>query len=313
MANLRPASEALRAPTMATARPREAGGVAVDGEQRRRAVDVAGARPDSPARRSRRGARRPRPRRASSRSASLDGAMPDAPAAALGEARAGVERRRGAAEAVDQVAEGDRADVLAADQAQPGEPLLVGEARRRRRARRVHRCCPILRFGAGEQAARCCRQCAKPEDDGQDDEEGGRAPLADDKERDRRDERSRSAPQRRIAGQRRRRASQTTAKTSAAGQDKADQHAEIGGDALAALEAEPDRKEMAEEGAEAGDERRRSAAEACRRCRTAAVPFSASSRQRRARRGPCGRCAAHWWRRYCRSRSCGRRRGRRSA
>src|SRR5690606_9280132 len=34
-----------------------------------------------------------------------------------------------------------------------------------------------------------------------------------------------------------------------------DQHAEIGGHALAALEAEPDREKMADEGAEAGDDR----------------------------------------------------------
>ena len=33
----------------------------------------------------------------------------------------------------------------------------------------------------------------------------------------------------------------------------AEQHADEGGDALAALEVEPDREEMAEEGAEAGE------------------------------------------------------------
>jgi hypothetical protein len=49
-------------------------------------------------------------------------------------------------------------------------------------------------------------------------------------------------------------ASQTTAKTSAPIQASAEQHAEIGGDALAALEAEPHGEEMAEEGAEAGDD-----------------------------------------------------------
>ena len=41
----------------------------------------------------------------------------DAPAATLGQLRGGGDRRLGAAEMVDQFAEGDRADVLAADQA----------------------------------------------------------------------------------------------------------------------------------------------------------------------------------------------------
>ena len=38
-----------------------------------------------------------------------------------------VERRARAAEMIDQVAEGARADIVAADQPQPVEPLLVGE------------------------------------------------------------------------------------------------------------------------------------------------------------------------------------------
>ncbi len=45
-------------------------------------------------------------------------------------------------------------------------------------------------------------------------------------------------------------ASQMRQNTNAAGQNSADQHADIGGDALAALELEPDREEVAEEGAE---------------------------------------------------------------
>ena len=44
-------------------------------------------------------------------------------------------------------------------------------------------------------------------------------------------------------------------KISAAGQCKPDQQADIDGDAFAAFEFEPDRKQMAEKSAEAGDER----------------------------------------------------------
>ena len=57
---------------------------------------------------------------------------------------------------------------------------------------------------------------------------------------------------------------------------QAEQHADIGGDAFAAFEAQPDRKEMADERAE---RRRRSAASMPNRCcaiRTAAVPLSMS-------------------------------------
>ena len=51
-------------------------------------------------------------------------------------------------------------------------------------------------------------------------------------------------------------ASQTAAKTRTMTGAKPEQHADIGGDALAALEAEPDGKEMAEERGEAGGDPR---------------------------------------------------------
>ena len=94
---------------------------------------------------------------------------------------------------------------------------------------------------------------------------------------------------------------------------EAEQHADIGGDALAALEAEPDRKEMAEKGAQPRGERREAAEPergpgASRRKPSPAPPrcLSACRRQASRRRASCCRCAAHWWRRYCRSRWCAR-------
>ena len=44
--------------------------------------------------------------------------------------RQGLQCRLGAAEAAQQLAEGDGPDILAADQPQPVQPFVVGEARR---------------------------------------------------------------------------------------------------------------------------------------------------------------------------------------
>ena len=80
-------------------------------------------------------------------------------AAAARQLGQGVERRLGAAEVIDQLAEGDRADVLAADQAQAGEPLAASSGACGSGAG-VSACqagsgrlAPILRLLAGEQAA----------------------------------------------------------------------------------------------------------------------------------------------------------------
>ena len=74
--------------------------------------------------------------RASASSRSISSAVATrigrARAAAAGEVRQRLERRARAAAGVDQGAEGARADVLRADQPQPVEQLLVGEARRGR-------------------------------------------------------------------------------------------------------------------------------------------------------------------------------------
>ena len=95
---------------------------------------------------------------------------------------------------------------------------------------------------------------------------------------------------------------QTAATTSAAGQCKRGDDAEQGRDALAALEPQPDRIEMAEQRADRGELATRAGPTARRR----AAPPRRPWRSRAAgspRPGPCGRCAARWSRRYCPSRS----------
>ena len=101
-------------------------------------------------------------RRSSSGSASAREQIRPGACAPPRRARSGsaVERRARAAEMIDQGAEGARPDIVAADQAQPVEPLVVGELslppRRQhaaRRSRLIHRrgLFPILAFGAGHQ------------------------------------------------------------------------------------------------------------------------------------------------------------------
>ena len=119
-----PAAEPLRAPTMASDRPRQVGDVALDVEQRRRRLEggkrgrVAGldgeqrARADPVAR----PRARPRP---SARGQMRIACAPAAPRQ-LGQRR---QRLLGAAEVIDELAEGDGADIVAADQPQARQPL----------------------------------------------------------------------------------------------------------------------------------------------------------------------------------------------
>ena len=67
---------------------------------------------------------------------------------------------------------------------------------------------------------------------------------------------------------------------------------------------------MAEKGAEPGEHARRRARSARRSARRRCP--SAHRAAASARQAPCCRCAAHWWRRYCRSRCRAHRRGRRA-
>ena len=144
-ANFRPATEALREPTTAMPGLRKAGGV-------RRGRRSAAAAPSMCAeprrivrpRRRPRSARRSRRAAASSRSASATGgrcgcARPPRPASS-GSASSAAPRD---AEMAEQFAESDRADVLAADQAEPGEALVVASSPDRRRCADVHRFSPI--------------------------------------------------------------------------------------------------------------------------------------------------------------------------
>ena len=155
-------------------RPGQTPRVAAHRDQRRRVVDhpqprriVRLAERDEARRRALRAA-------SSSRSASSREQMRAGPrrAAAPRQLRQRVERGARAAEMIDQVAEGARPDVVAADQPQPVEPLLVGQlhavcprrpraaasiAQRRRsttgdaRSAGVQRPCADLAFGAGQQ------------------------------------------------------------------------------------------------------------------------------------------------------------------
>ena len=88
---------------------------------------------------------------------------------------------------------------------------------------------------------------------------------------------------------------------------RAGEHADIGGDPLAAPERQPDREDVAEKGPQPGGDLEAAAEPAGRpapppcpsACRGGALP----------RRAPCGRSSARWWRRYCPSRWNARRRG----
>ena len=91
------------------------------------------AAPDSPARRARRSGCRALRAPCSSRSASSREQMRAgrARAAAPRQLRQRVERGARAAAMIEQGAEGARADIVAADEAQPVEPLLVGQTHAR--------------------------------------------------------------------------------------------------------------------------------------------------------------------------------------
>ena len=126
-ANLTPAAEALRAPTMATQERVEHGALPAHGDQRRGVVDHLQAR---------RIVRLPeRDQAHAKRAGGLQlalgvGTRIDAGgrgAAAPRQIRHRLERRARAAVMVDERAEGARADIVAADELQPVEPLLVGQ------------------------------------------------------------------------------------------------------------------------------------------------------------------------------------------
>ena len=128
LANLTPAAEALREPTMATSGRVRIAQLAAHGQKRRRIVDHLQARriiglaerdEGDAARLARPSIRRRRLRRADARRAGG--------AAAAGERRQRIERGARAAVIIDQIAEGARADIVAADQAQPVEPLLLAQ------------------------------------------------------------------------------------------------------------------------------------------------------------------------------------------
>ena len=111
-------------------RPRQDVALAAHREQRRRDRRSSAAAADNPARPARRNSM-PRARDAlSSLSASSREQMragPDAPPRRARPGRAASARAR-AAVIIDQVAEGARADIVAADQPQPIEPLLVAQS-----------------------------------------------------------------------------------------------------------------------------------------------------------------------------------------
>ena len=89
-----------------------------------------------------------------------------------------------------------------------------------------------------------------------------------------------------------------------------DQDAERGRDPLAAAKAEPDRKHVAED---RRSRRRRARPRAPSLARSPRRPRPSPDRAARSvPPAPCCRCAEHWWRRYCPSRSAGCRRARRA-
>ncbi len=125
---MRPAAEAFRAPTMAIDGRGEVARVAADGNERRRCVAMAepgrierlaDADEDGAELLHRRhlvlGLRQAR---------DLDRARGAAAAGKVGDA---VERGLGRAEVIDQPAKGRGPDIFAADQAEPRQPLLVGQ------------------------------------------------------------------------------------------------------------------------------------------------------------------------------------------
>ena len=178
-----------------------------------------------------------------------------------------VERRLRPAEMVDELAEGDRPDVVAADQSQAGQPLGGVERRLRQRRRRQPRagleaclpiglprgrttwrrsCSPRRRADGG-----CWRGAWRKSEATMMRMSGNPAHPRDRVDRGRRQRSPPARPARNSACPAPP-PSQTTQKTSAASQCSAEQHADIGGDALAALEVQPDRVEVAQEGAEPG-------------------------------------------------------------
>ena len=119
----------------------------------------------------------------------------------------------------------------------------------------------------------------------------------------------RSGPPATKSGQRRPRSARWRPAIRPSGQAAASMQAEEGRHALAALEAQPDREQVAEEGRAAGDGAPRLRCRtASARCSRAAAPLPRVAAAGWPGPDPCGRSAAHWSRRYCPSRCCARRR-----
>ena len=215
-------------------------------------------------------------------------------------------RRFGRAEMIDEVAKGRGADIVAADQPQPGNPLSF------RQRNPVPSCAdvdmhpipsaPILLSVPAQQPLNI-RPVLDPGDEGHDREEQADFSYPEYQQYNRNDKCCNQCREGGVTGELAI-ASQTAAKTRTMIGASAEQHADIGGDALAALEAEPDREEMAEEGGKAGGDAGFDPP-ARGNCRSGSCPSGHRAAASR-RRASCCRCAAHWSRRYCRSRSCGR-------
>src|SRR6266545_3399344 len=110
-----------------------------------------------------------------------------------------------------------------------------------------------LAFGAAEQPRHVLAMAGKQQER-EDGEEQRRLRPAADPERDRRRRACDQSGERGIAGERGGR-EPDQAEQQPHRPSEPEQHANIGGNALAALELEPDRKEMPDEGAEAGGKR----------------------------------------------------------
>ncbi len=124
-----PAAEALREPTMATSGIVSAAPLPPDGDERRRVIDHC-----QPvwiivfAERDENGAEFLRGGDLLFRLGARADVRRAAAAAAAGKPRQRLKRRSRAAEMIDQCAERPRPDILAANEPQPVEPLLIGQA-----------------------------------------------------------------------------------------------------------------------------------------------------------------------------------------
>ena len=219
-------------------------------------------------------------------------------AAARCQARQFVQRGGGAAETGDQAGEGDRADMFGARQPQPGAafasslsahllffaPMRGSSPRSRRRI--FSRCMKKISSRQQQRQRRIVVATEQQEID--------RRQRDGDQGRKRRD-----APD-----QRRHQPGRRHQQPHRPVQREGD--AEIGGHAFAALESQPDGKEMAQHRGQRGEDLACPAPENG----APAAPRRRPWRHRTAMSPPppisC-RCAAHWWRRYCPSRSCAHR------